>query len=437
MTRPELDNSINTVFDDNRPNESLNPSLAGAELKKVADYVDQENNKKVDKVDGKSLILNTEIARLLTITAIFTTALKTVYDNAVTWISTNGANVLTHINNLSTNITTDGTSDVKYPSVKAVKTYVDANTIDTAFVAKTYTSTMSIPYDTDSPNIEITLSGNLNLTVTGTSNGDFGIVNIYSSASETIIVNGLKGLSLTGNGSSQMIPISFVHSTDGIRWYDERESIGSDIDTANLAESVGTTLWHPNIATSTGTVTSSGTNWTGTGTALTGQMVGAKIFIGSESLIIDTINTGAQTFTTTEALPTDVTNSAFQIKLVAQKNVVGTIRWYDANEGSERGTFESGGDFVFNGLRMRSNNTIVSSASLFIQENSEIHGNRFSSPFLAHKNTFLASQLPILSTTDRYIASVSDADTPTYHGILNGGGNVNCIVYWNGLNWIT
>ena len=40
------------------------------------------------------------------------------------------AEVLT---NKSTNVTTDGASDTKYPSVKAVKTYVDANSGSSAF----------------------------------------------------------------------------------------------------------------------------------------------------------------------------------------------------------------------------------------------------------------------------------------------------------------
>lgn len=41
MTRLELNNSIDTVFDDNRADDSLAPSMEGAELKKVADYAEQ------------------------------------------------------------------------------------------------------------------------------------------------------------------------------------------------------------------------------------------------------------------------------------------------------------------------------------------------------------------------------------------------------------
>ena len=64
-------------------------------------YEIDELNNKVDKVIGKSLLADTEITRLLTMTAIFTTALKSAYDNAVTWITTNGTNLINHLSNIS------------------------------------------------------------------------------------------------------------------------------------------------------------------------------------------------------------------------------------------------------------------------------------------------------------------------------------------------
>lgn len=126
---------------------------------------------KVDKVAGKSLINDTEITRLTgiatgatandtdanlkntdnhtngiinkvftavllakinSITEIFTTALKTAYDNAVTWISTNGANLINHLSatNNPHNVTktqvglsnVDNTSDVNKPISTAQST---------------------------------------------------------------------------------------------------------------------------------------------------------------------------------------------------------------------------------------------------------------------------------------------------------------------------
>jgi len=59
--------------------------------------IDTLLNGKVDKVNGKSLINDTEISRLASMTAVFTTDLKNAYDNAVNWITTNGTNILNHI----------------------------------------------------------------------------------------------------------------------------------------------------------------------------------------------------------------------------------------------------------------------------------------------------------------------------------------------------
>lgn len=60
---------------------------------------------KVDKVTGKGLstedYTTTEKNKLASITEIFTTALKSAYDGAVTWISTNGTNVLNHLSSTS------------------------------------------------------------------------------------------------------------------------------------------------------------------------------------------------------------------------------------------------------------------------------------------------------------------------------------------------
>jgi len=44
MTRSELNTSIDTIFDDNRPDDSLTPSMEGTELKKVADYAEGLHN---------------------------------------------------------------------------------------------------------------------------------------------------------------------------------------------------------------------------------------------------------------------------------------------------------------------------------------------------------------------------------------------------------
>ena len=79
MTRSQLNTYIDTNITNKTAVNSLTPVDEGNALREVANYVDQQD------------ALNELLA------------------------------------NKSTNVTTDGASDTKYPSVKAVKTYVDAN----------------------------------------------------------------------------------------------------------------------------------------------------------------------------------------------------------------------------------------------------------------------------------------------------------------------
>lgn len=79
-------------------NKPAIPSIAG--LATVA-YVDTQDALKVDKVAGKSLLADTEISRLASMTAIFTTALQAAYDGAVSWIAANGAALIAHLSNMS------------------------------------------------------------------------------------------------------------------------------------------------------------------------------------------------------------------------------------------------------------------------------------------------------------------------------------------------
>jgi hypothetical protein len=97
--------------------------------------IDNLLNGKVDKVNGKSLIDDTEISRLASMTAIFTTSLKSAYDGAFSWITTNGTNVLNHIASTSNphNVTksqvglsnVDNTSDLNKPISTATQTQLN------------------------------------------------------------------------------------------------------------------------------------------------------------------------------------------------------------------------------------------------------------------------------------------------------------------------
>lgn len=77
-----------------------------------------------------------EKSKLASITSAFTTVLKTAYDNAVSWITANGANILNHLSNKSNphDVTAsqvglgnvDNTKDIDKPMSTATKNYVDS-----------------------------------------------------------------------------------------------------------------------------------------------------------------------------------------------------------------------------------------------------------------------------------------------------------------------
>jgi len=302
------------------------------------------------------------------------------------------------------------------------------SSVNTVFQEVTYSSTISHIFDSDNPNIFINLSGDLDLTYTGTSNGDSGLVNIYTSATENIVVNGTKSLVLTGDG--EMIPIYFIHDDIGIRWYDGRDGEVT-VDTSNLAVQDGTILYHTATATTAGTVTSSGTNWTGTSTAITDNMVGAKITVDGQTTIIATVNSGAQTFTTVDAIP--ATSETFSVRCIAYKVLAnGSQTMYDKN-GSARVTLDVDG-YLNNFLISNGQITSLSGSGRFVTNFSKMEA-QFIETLYYSNITRLVSELRtdlIAGTT----AMVSDALTPVSHATVVGGGTVLRPVYWNGVNWL-
>ena len=175
-----------------------------------------------------------------------------------------------------------------------------APTVNTAFVNKAYSATINIAHDADNPNFEIDLVGNLDLTVTGTVNGDSGMVNLYFSATETATINGVKSLSITGDG--EMIPVYFIHDTDGIKWYDGRESL--PVDTSNLAVKEGTRLYHELSSGYSQTMTNVGVNCVASFID-PATMVGWEIIkANGEKAVVASI-TNFTDFTTVEPFTTD------------------------------------------------------------------------------------------------------------------------------------
>lgn len=97
----------------------------------TADIADSTNKRYVTDSE-KTAITHSNRSILDAITESFTTALKTAYDNAVSWITTNGTNVLNHLSNVSNphNVTksqvglgnVDNTSDINKPISTATQT---------------------------------------------------------------------------------------------------------------------------------------------------------------------------------------------------------------------------------------------------------------------------------------------------------------------------
>ena len=136
-TSTEIKDNNNTLIRVKTTAKSITKGNVADQLDSIVDYADQQDALKVDKVVGKSLVLDTDITKLTNLSGTNTG------DETVSTIKTklgittlSGSNTgdqdlsgLELLSNKSTNITIDATSDTKYPSVKAVKTYVDNKSI--------------------------------------------------------------------------------------------------------------------------------------------------------------------------------------------------------------------------------------------------------------------------------------------------------------------
>jgi hypothetical protein len=111
--------------------------------------ISDSTNKRFVTDSQQTAITHSNRSVLDLITESFTTALKTAYDSTVTWISTNGAIILSHLSNTSNphNVTktqvglsnVDNTSDVDKPVSTATQTEIDAtNTAFNDFVTVDY-----------------------------------------------------------------------------------------------------------------------------------------------------------------------------------------------------------------------------------------------------------------------------------------------------------
>lgn len=234
-----------------------------------------------------------------------------------------------------------------------------APTINTAFVEEPYTATMSVAYNTEQPNFEVYLTGDLDLTISGTSNGDSGMVNLYFSATETATLNGFTDLVVTGDG--EMIPVYFIHDSDGVKWYND--VTGGIVDNSLFALQDGTILYHIFPVTNIGTFSNVGNICVGTGTNMNDFWIGSKVIKSNgETAILATVTDGTH-FTTMEPFATDNVNTSFEVRSKATEiKSDGSVHHYRANcepyavmNPNGSGTynamsFDSNGNVTFNGF---------------------------------------------------------------------------------------
>jgi len=269
------------------------------------------------------------------------------------------------------------------------------------------------------------------------------ITEIFTTALKTTydgVVSGYTALMLTGSRLITTGEITKLSNTSGTNTGDQDltgyatetfvlENV-PEVDTSLFAKQDGTILYHSMSATSAGTFSNTGNVCTGSGMALTDELVGAKIIKTNGEVGIIAAATSPNNFTTVEPFLTNSVNTSFAVKAVSFKNHSnGDQSLYDVAgvrriKMSDSGYIDVGGAFFH-----RNGQVIVGS--------SEINNEFIIAHTLANRTIYTAATLPVFSSAYRVYASVSDALSPTYLGVLVGGGAVNCPVYWNGTNWIT
>lgn len=291
--------------------------------------------------------------------------------------------------------------DLFLPSKSTSGEYIIATTddipeaVDTAFWDIESAGITIVQYNNLTPNFNLNnIVVDIDFTLTDTSNGDFGMINLYFGAFErTVTMNGFTPFIV--KGTNEMIPVYYIHDSDGLKWYYGDKQVG-DIDTSDLAKNQGTVLWHSKAAESTGSFTNIGNICTGTGMNLNSfQAVGAKITkANNETAIIATV-TDDNTFTTVEPFETNGSSGTYVLNLISYRvNDDGSQSMYDWYEGAERFGIMPDGTVHANGMNAGSNSNVSVSGVLAVGDT-----------FLG--SDFFKPNLPIYATE---AAAIADTD---------------------------
>ncbi len=122
-------------------------------------------------------------------------------------------------------------------------------TADLSFITATYSSTLSRAYDPLRPNFATTLSGNLSLSVTGTSSGNSGIVKITrGSGNETLTFNGnVVGSTAYPTAASSVVWMTYINDGSTINWF-----LGNPVTTGGSGSTSGLPIENASTFTTIG-----------------------------------------------------------------------------------------------------------------------------------------------------------------------------------------
>jgi hypothetical protein len=109
-----------------------------------------------------------------------------------------------------------------------------ASTVNTAFTQKTFAASMSVAHNPANPNFFVNITGNFSLSITGTQNGDSGIVNLYFSGTQVATLTATVTINKIITGASALVQVYFIHDSQGLKWYRDESGDGSSLNLAQV-----------------------------------------------------------------------------------------------------------------------------------------------------------------------------------------------------------
>lgn len=211
-THVQIDNHISNLYIHRELDDTLTTLTNLWSATKIDDLLDD----KVDKISGKGLsqedYTTTEKNKLASITAIFTTGLKSAYDGAVTWISTNGTNLLNHLSNTSNphSVTKSQVGLSNVPNTDFT-TAVGLNTAKTSNAAHTGDVTGSTALTIGSSKVTTAKIADNNVTT-----AKIADANVTHAKYQNIATKTYLGRTSAGTGAPTGVPVATLKSDLGL-----------------------------------------------------------------------------------------------------------------------------------------------------------------------------------------------------------------------------